>query len=114
MLNHEIKEKIIQKSMSLEKYGIDDLGWSKEDAKILINAIMEDKIGILGGDVYKLTSNRLEPLCDNWSCEPTGTESEEEYYFRSKSESLRYIENYPLRSDENIIFSITFTEKISF
>jgi hypothetical protein len=112
MLKQKIKEKIVQKSISLERYGINDLAWSKEDAKNLINAIMKDKIGILGGDVYKLTPNRLEPLCDNWSCEPTKTESEEEYYFRSKSESLRYIENYPVQPEERIIFSITFTEKM--
>jgi hypothetical protein len=37
-----------------------------------------DKIGILGGDVYKLTSKRLEPLSDNWSCEPREEESEED------------------------------------
>ncbi|NGX38072.1 MAG: hypothetical protein K1000chlam2_01243 [Chlamydiae bacterium] len=112
MLKQKIKEKIIQKAISLEKYGINDLAWSKEDAKSLINAIMKDEIGILGGDVYKLTLNRLEPLCDNWSCEPIGTGSEEEYYSKSKSESLKYIENYPIQSGEEILFSITFTEKI--
>ena len=112
MLNQEIKEKITQKSISLEKYGINDLAWTKGDAKSLINEIMKNKIGILGGDIYKLTSNRLEPLYDNWSCEPTSTESEEAYFFRSKSESLRYIENYSVQTEEEIIFSITFTEKI--
>lgn len=112
MLKQEIKDKITQKSISLEGYGINDLAWSKEDAKNLINEIMKDKVGILGGDVYKLTPKRLEPLSDNWSCEPKETESEEEYYSRSKSESLKYIENYPVEPEEKIIFSITFTEKI--
>lgn len=112
MLKQEIKDKITKKSISLEGYGINDLSWSKEDAKRLINEIMKDKIGILGGDVYKLTPKRLEPLSDNWSCEPSETESEEEYYSRSKSESLKYIENYPVEPEEKIIFSITFTEKI--
>jgi len=112
MLKQEIKDKITQKSISLEGYGINDLAWSKEDAKRLINEIMKDKIGILGGDVYKLTPKRLEPLSDNWVCEPMETESEEEYHSRSKFESLKYIENYPIEPDEKIIFSITFTEKI--
>lgn len=112
MLKQEIKEKITQKSISLEEYGINDLGWNKEDAKRLIKEIMEDKIGILGGDVYKLTSKRLEPLSDNWSCEPREKESEEDYYVRSKSESLKYIDNYPIEPGEKVIFSITFTEKI--
>lgn len=111
MLKQEIKEKITQKSISLEGYGLNDLAWTKEDAKNLINSIMKDRIGILGGDVYKLTLNRLEPLYDNWACEPAATESKEEYYSRSKSESLKYIENYPVQAEKNIVFSITFTEK---
>ncbi len=112
MLKQKIKEKITQKSISLEGYGINDLAWSKQDAKELINEIMRDKIGILGGDVYKLTPKCLEPLSDNWSCEPKETESEEEFYSRSKSESLKYIENYPVEPDDKILFSITFTEKL--
>jgi hypothetical protein len=112
MLKQEIKEKITKKAISLDEYGINDLAWSKENAKKLINTIMKDKIGILGGDVYKLTLKSLESLSDNWSCEPMEDESEEEYYSRSKSESLKYIENYPVEPGKNIIFSITFTEKI--
>lgn len=111
MNNKEIRQKIFQKSISLEKYGLNDLAWNKKDAKNLIRSIMQDHIGILGGDVYKLQADRLEPLYDNWSCEPTNAESEEEYYKRSKVESLNYIENYSNESEENVIFSITFTEK---
>lgn len=111
-MSHEIKEKIIEKAISLEKYGINDLAWSKEDAQALINSIMKDRVGILGGDVYKIESNRLEPLYDNWSCEIMKNESQEEYYLRSKIESLKYIENYPVQSEEKVVFSITFTEEL--
>ena len=112
MLNQEVKKKITKKSISLEEYGFNDLAWNKEDAQDLIDEIMKDKIGILGGDVYRLTSTHLEPLPDNWSFEPAEKESEEEYYLRSKSESLKYIKNYPVQPGEKILFSITFTEKI--
>ena len=112
MLEQKIKDKIIKNSISLEKYGLNDLAWSQEDAKTLINQIMNEKIGILGGDIYKLTLSRLESLSENWCCEPIQGESKEEYCFRSKSESLNYIENYPVYPGEKIIFSITFTEKI--
>ncbi len=111
-MNHIIKEEIIQKSISLERYGVNDLAWSKEDAQNLIESIMKDKVGILGGDVYKLASNRLEPLYDNWSCKPNQTESSEEYFLRSKTESLNFIENYPIQPEENVVFSITFTEEL--
>ncbi len=113
MLSQEIRRKIFQKSKSLEKYGLSDLTCDKEDAKGLIHAIMQEHIGILGGDVYKLQSDCLEPLSDNWSCEPTDMESEEEFYKRSKTQSLNYIENYPMKSGEKIIFSVTFTERLS-
>lgn len=112
MLKQEVKEKITQNSLSLEKYGLNDLAWTKKDAQTLIQEIMKDHIGILGGDVYKLNRDRLEPLYDNWSCEPMDTETEEKYYLRSKIESLNYIERYPIGNAENIIFSITFTEKL--
>ncbi len=112
MLNQEIREKIIQNSISLKKYGINDLAWSKETAKHLINSILEDGIGVLGGDVYQVKGNSLEPLRDNWSCEPNEKESEKDCYYRSKLESLRYIEQYPVNLGEQIIFAIVFTEEI--
>jgi len=75
-LEQKIKEKIFRKSISLESYGLNDLAWGREDALQLINEIMEHKIGILGGDVYRLVGSRLDPLSDNWSCEPMEKERE--------------------------------------
>ena len=113
MIKREIKEKIIKNAISLKRYGINNLAWSKENGQKLIHEIENDNIGVLGGDIYKLTLN-LEPLPDNWSCEPNGLESEEEFYVRSKAESLKYITDYPVKSGEKILFSIIFTEQIWF
>ena len=55
--------KNIVKAISLEGYGINDLAWSKEDAGRLIKEIMKDKIGIFGGDVYKLTPKAFRASC---------------------------------------------------
>lgn len=111
MLNQELIDKIILKSISLEEFCLNDLAWTKEDALNLIHSLLEDKIGILGGDVYKLTSNHIDFPGDNWACEPRQSESEEEFNLRSKLESLKYIENYHIEDNENIIFSLTFTER---
>ena len=111
MLDYAINKKIITKCTLLKKYGINDLAWNKEDARVLINSIMKDKIGIIGGDVYDLTSG-FKPLCDNWLCEPINFELEEEYYIRSKLKALNYIDNFPVLSEEKIVFSMTFTEDI--
>ncbi len=32
MMDHKIRDKIIEKAISLEKYGVNDLAWSREDA----------------------------------------------------------------------------------
>jgi len=108
----KIKEKIKKKSLSLERYGINSLAWNKEDAKNIIRSIEKDKIGILGGDVYKLTFN-LEALSDNWVCESKELESEEEFYARSKHETFQYLSDYPVETGENILFAIIFTERIT-
>jgi len=108
-----MSEKIRKKAIPLEKYGMNDFAWEKVDALELIKSLMNDKIGILGGDLYKITENHLTPLYDNWSCDPFENETEEKYFFRSKILSQQYIENYPVQFGERIIFSITFTEQIS-
>jgi hypothetical protein len=38
-----------EKSVSLERFGLNDLAWSRKDAQELINSIMKDEIEILGG-----------------------------------------------------------------
>ena len=111
MIKSETRKKIIRNSISLEKHGINGLAWSKSDAQQLIHLIDNDKIGILGGDVYRINS-RLEPLWDGWYCEPTRSESEEEFNIRSKIESLNYIKKYPVGEEKNIVFAIVFTEQI--
>lgn len=110
MISDKLRQKIMNKVISLEKFGINDLAWHKRDVTNLINSLMGDDIGILGGDVYRLTGKQLQPTYDNWACEPNNQESLKDYYSRSKRESLSYIENYPIEDEENIVFSITFTE----
>lgn len=102
-MNKELKDKLNKKAISLESYGINDLAWNKEDALALITSIMSDRIGILGGDVYKINSGSLEPLYDNWSYEFNEMESKEIQNTRSKIKSLNYIKNYPIyeRSEEH-------------
>lgn len=46
---HGKRLKISENSISLVEYGINDLAWTRENAKILIKSILEDEIGILGG-----------------------------------------------------------------
>lgn len=111
-MNAKIREKIKKASIQLENYGINDLAWAKEDAIDLINSILNDEIGVLGGDVYQIGPESIKPLYDNWHCEKENSESQHEYLLRSKLEALHYIKNYPVEDGEQIVFVIVFSDSI--
>lgn len=112
MISNNITQKILKNVQSLKKFGLNDLVWVKRDAKDLIISLMNEDIGILGGSVYKIDSNRLQPMYDNWSCLPEAEETKEAFCLRSKKESFDYIDKYPVFLNEYILFSIVFTEDI--
>jgi hypothetical protein len=87
-----------------------DLVWKKEDAIKLITLLEFEEIGILGGDVYRIEANSVIPMYDNWSCEIQENERKIDFFSRSKLIAYNYINNYSVSSDENIVFSIVFTE----
>jgi hypothetical protein len=109
MIQEHIK-KILENAISLEKYGMRDLAWKREEAEKLISLLIFEDIGILGGDVYRLDSFRLIPTYDNWSCEPKEGELKNNFFSRSKKVALDYIKHYPIELCEKIIFSLVFTE----
>jgi len=78
----------------------------------MVQSILNDPIGILGGDVNRLSSHRLEPLYDNWYCEPLPQESEKSFFVRGKEKTLQYISTYPVKDGDDIIFSVCFTMDI--
>jgi len=110
MIKSCIKKKILENAVPLEKFGMNDLTWEKENAKKLIITLMQDEIGILGGSVYKIDFDNLIPMYDNWSCTLDAKETSKEFFFRSKIKALEYIDKYPIYSGENILFSIVFSE----
>jgi immunity protein 40 of polymorphic toxin system len=112
MIQRYIKQKILEKAISLDKFGMNDLTWEKEAAKILITSLLRDEIGVLGGSVYKIDSSHLIPMYDNWSCNLDEKETRQEFCFRSKIKALDYIDKYPIYPGEKILFSLVFTEDI--
>lgn len=110
MIHNHIREKILEKSMSLEKYGMWDLVWKKDEAQKLIISLMHEDIGICGGDVYIVDSDGVEPAYDNWYCQPDQEETQKNYFLRSKQKALEYITKYPIDYNENIFFSLVFTD----
>ncbi len=112
MIEENVKQKILKDAVSLSRFGVNDIFWEKENAKYLIISLMEDDIGILGGNVYKIDSKKLIPMYDNWFCESKQNETKKEYFLRSKLIAFEYINKYTIYDDEKILFSIGFTEFI--
>lgn len=91
---------------------MNDLTCDREGAVALINSLMEDDIGIFGGSVYKIESNNIIPMNDDWYCDPTTDETRSTFILRSKKEALEYISKYRVDPDAKIIFSLVFTENV--
>lgn len=107
-----IKNKILEKAISLEEICLYELAWTKNDAINLINSLISDELGILGGDVYLDHCRAVSPLSDNWSAIQKTRESKNDFFQRSKLESLEYIERFPIASEGRFIFSLVFTDEI--
>ena len=110
MIPIEIQKKIFQNAISLEKHHVNDLAWHQEYTLSLIHALINDQIGILGGDVIILNRHSVNFTGDNWHCEPSPNESASDFYRRSKNESIKYIHNYP-KASQHLLFIIAFTEQ---
>ncbi len=71
VMNQETKKKILGTATFLDEYGLNDLAWGREDALAMIRSLLEDKIGIFGGDVCLLTQGSLHFSGDNWTLSNT-------------------------------------------
>jgi hypothetical protein len=112
MIEGKTREKILENAISLAAYGINDLAWERDDALHLLNSLLNDNVGVLGGDVYILKSNTLTPTYDNWYINEKSGENLTEFYLRSKIEARLYIESYPKNDLKNHVFSMVFNEVV--
>lgn len=113
MIENKVRNKILSKTIFLDKFAINDLAWSKQDALELIDLLLNDEIGILGGDVFIIEAESLTPAYANWYSTPGREETLSEFYLRSKKESKAYIDSYPLNHHKSMVFTMTFTETVS-
>ena len=65
MRKKEIENELFKKIISLEKFGLHDLAWEKEEAVKIVQLLINENAGILGGDVYHLVDDKLEFFGDN-------------------------------------------------
>ena len=83
--------------------GIHNWALNRDEAKTAILKLLEFKILILGGNVYKIINGKFDLTYDNWDYERKATETDLEYLENSVNKALKYIENYP---DNDAFFAI--------
>ncbi len=99
-------DQILEVGKPLFENGIKNWALKKEDALIAIEKINLLDIAILGGDVYKLSGNSLEPNYDNWYSDKMPGESSSDFIKRSYLKSREYIEGYQSNATNEIFFAI--------
>lgn len=111
-LSDFLSQELVRTGYSLASVGANTLAWEKQQAELILTELMSQKIGVLGGDVYMISSGNFVPTYDSWYCERLEGEDEEAFHLRSKTEALDYIRGFLVRDDETIVFSLIFSKSV--
>ena len=85
---------IATNGVSLESVGVNNYALNKTNALRLLDLLAEQKVAVLGGDVYVLKNNQLSLTYDNWYSDKGSSESDDAFCSRSISETEKYIKSY--------------------
>lgn len=80
-------------SYVLNELGIDGIAYSYETAIMKVHSFVEQRIPIVGGDVFLLVDDSPTSTDDSWYCEQMFHESYIDYVYRSGKVALEYINN---------------------
>jgi hypothetical protein len=106
-MNFEL-ESILKDGISLESIGVNNWGFSKNQAIQILDVLDKLNIPVFGGDVFELEKENIRCNYDNWFCERLNNESDENYKSRCISEAKKYIMNYRSKSSGKILFTLVF------
>lgn len=91
---------------SLEFAGISGFGLERHFALELINLLRERNIAILGGDVYRIESNRIEPTYDNWYLDKEVGVDDSWYIQKSLAKAELFIRDYNDPENGTILYKL--------
>lgn len=97
-------EEVLSKGIPLNDFGINNWGFTKEKCLLSINKLSELSIPVLGGDVLKLDNGEWTHTYDNWHCDKSSDESDEDFVIRSNQVANEYISKYPINKNTEILF----------
>ena len=110
ILNRLIPSNLMEKAVSLKDIGIDQVAWKQQDAISVVEILAENRVLILGGDVYSYVEGRVKLTSDrdNWYMTITVNVQDGTLLQKSKDISIEYIKSYALQNGENYCYSIVF------
>lgn len=89
-------DKILSVGISLIESGINNWVLNRDDTLRAIQQLKALNVAVLGGDVYSINGDLVEPTGDNWFYNKNENESESEYIDNSIMQAANYINNYIL------------------
>ncbi|KPW73761.1 MULTISPECIES: Imm40 family immunity protein [Pseudomonas syringae group] len=95
---------ILSQGKSLNHLGVRNWALGHDEALLAIHELEALGIAILGGDVYKLVSDKFEHTYDSWHCDQEVDECDSIFLKRSSDKARSYILNYP--TDEGLFILV--------
>jgi len=98
-------DSILSTGRALMAIGVHNWALTKEQALIAADLLAAEGIAILGGDVYEVVCDVIQPTYDNWYCERLSGESEATFVERCLLKTRSYIAGYEAKG-RTILFAI--------
>ena len=90
-----LPETLLLRAKSLESLVLQENAWTKNDALELLAQLEGTDVAVLGGDVYSVSSGRLEPSYESWFCERRPREGLFAYAERSQQKAKAFLRAFP-------------------
>lgn len=101
----------LDKAVSLVSMGINEVCWSYDNVKDIIDYLSRNNCVILGGDILIKKNNEFTYTYDNWFIEKKPYELyDEKYIERSRNESIKYIDEYVMANGKDFYFVVVYNE----
>jgi|AGTN01.1.fsa_nt_gi hypothetical protein len=109
---NRIDNYLTDKGIILKELGLNEYALSKYYSFEFIKILKEEKIAILGGDVYFKDKGDIYYTYDNWYIQRKDNESYDSYLQRSINVSLEYIKSYSkINIDESNLYFVFVIER---
>jgi hypothetical protein len=99
-------DEILRVGRTLEDIGVVNWGLTRSQALEALVQLKDQRIAILGGDVYESSSEVILPTCDNWYCDRIEGESKGSFVDRSFEKARAYIASYEPDSGRTVLFAL--------